>query len=803
MIILTLVLSIKTSHAGPALILRDNYGVPHIYSCTLGGLFFGMGYAYAQDRLYQMEVFKRSFKGRLAEVLGSIYLFPDRMFLQAGYTQEELQASFDALSDEHQTVLTAFTDGINHYIREALADRENKLPYEFYKFGFDPEEWTPLDVANASGQTMKRPFGGYEITCAAILADLIERHGEEVGHQIFDDLVFREDPAAPTSIPSDGDSQFQASSQSKQRKVNAIPIKNIRKVARLINQQRLQFKEYTSLYHELINIPPWEHSQGLAISGSRSTTGNPLFLGGPQIDHSIPSSFYDVGLHGPGIDAVGTTLGSIPAVTMGYTRSTAFTLTGGLGNSEDYFVETLNPDNPNQYWHNGQWKDMIIRTESIPVKDSEPVPFEIKSTVHGPVMETDLDSNLAYTVQWANRENPLDIFVAVYEAMKAKNISEFRTAVNSKFPHGYNFLYADKQDNIGYFHAGNFPIRSSDIDDRLPTPGTGEYDWQEFMQDEDKPFAVNPSQGYLASWNNQPEAGWPQGDAVLLHPWGVGDRVYRYDELMAAKEKFSLEDLKNISFEVSMKDLNAPLTKPFLLEAASPAITDPRIAAAKQYLEEWDDFRVDGDKDEKYDTPAVAIWDAWWVSVLKNTFEDELGEYYSFVSPSSLRNGQDIYRSGAPLFVRALQGSDAALPPSRDYFNGQRDEVLLNSLIQALDQLEGEFGTGDISQWKKEIQTYPFIPSFMGMPTSEGEIDVTVIYMDRGTQEHLVELKKLIPSGLNIVPPGQSAFIDANQNVSPYFDDQIDLYNNWEYKNMNFTLREIFRNLTSSMIVWY
>ncbi len=694
--VISLHLSTGTSHAGLSFILRDEHGVPHIYSLTNKGLFFGLGYANAQDRLYQLEMFKRAYKGRLSEVLGGFYLFPDKMFLTAGYSHDEIQASYDALDDEYKTVLVAYTDGINKYIREALADRAKKLPYEFHKNGFDPEEWSPLDIVVFSSQMLKSPRGGKDITCAEILADLVEQHGEEVGNQIFDDLIFLEDPDAPTSVPSsEGGAPSFFNNNKRRAKVNSAPIENIRKIARLFDQKAKRFEEYS----DLLAIPPWgeppwTHSQELAISPSRSTTGNAIFLGGPQLVHAIPSGFYEVGLHGPGINAVGNTMSGIPAIVFGHTGSTTFTLTAGTGNSEDFFIETLNPDNPDQYWYNNAWQDMDIRTEIIPVKDSQPETLVIKYTVHGPVMQTDIESNQAYTLKWANRDTPQNLFVALYDAMKAKNISEFQTALN-KFPLQYNFLYADKHGNIGYFHVGNFPVRSPLVDVRLPIPGTGEYEWQGFIPDAEKPFSINPEQGYLANWNNKPEAGWLQGDRVIDHPWGIGCRLYRYDELMAVQEKFSLEDLKNISFEVSMKDLNAPLFKTFLLEAESSEINDSRITTAKHYLEEWNDFRVDDDEDGKYDSPGVAIWDAWWVNVLKNTFEDELGAHYVHVSKES----KGVYRYGAPLFLRALLGDSAGLPPSRDYFNGERDEILLASLLKALDDLQTKFGTPDMSHY--------------------------------------------------------------------------------------------------------
>lgn len=178
MIAVSFLLRGTASHAFFTCTLRDDYGVPHIYSPTIGGLFYGLGYAVAQDRLYQLEIFKRAYQGRLSQVLGSLYLFPDQMFLKAGYSEEELEAFYDELDEEYKTVLKAFTDGINLFIQEALADRQNKLPYEFHKNGFDPVEWTPLDVVLYCSQMQKRPYGGYEDTCAEILAYLLETHGE-------------------------------------------------------------------------------------------------------------------------------------------------------------------------------------------------------------------------------------------------------------------------------------------------------------------------------------------------------------------------------------------------------------------------------------------------------------------------------------------------------------------------------------------------------------------------------------------------------------------------------------------------
>jgi len=782
------------SSADEVTIYRDNFGVPHIYSGTSRGLFYGLGYAMAQDRLFQLESFKRAFSSRLAEVFGSFCLYPDYMFTFCGYTQDELQGLYDSLDEEYKTVYSSFTDGINAYIDEALADRENKLPIEFQTYGFDPESWTVLDTALLTVQIMKKPFGGYETTAASILSDLIETHGEEEGNAIFDDLIWIDDPGSPTSIPSSSKAQSQGNPKKTKTWVNRKPIRGIEKVARELRDKQDEFN--TAL--KLLGIPINFDCMALAISPSRSVTRNALLFGGPQEELSIPSIFYEVGLHGAGFDIVGIAGVGMPAMFYGVSRDCAYLWTGGVGNSEDIFVEKLNPENTNQYWYNGEWKDMEVRTFTINVKDSAPVTKTIYYTVHGPITTKDIENLVAYSVKWANRDNPFGIFTSYYEAMKAKDVWQLEKAAKLFSPSG-TFTGVDREGNIGFFYVGMYQIEAEGVDNRLPVPGTGEYEWQGFTPEHELPSLINPEQGYLTTWNSKPIAGWEQGDCQLMIPWGPDQRLYRFNEIMKEKKLFSFDDLKEINRDIAMKDLRFSWFKPYLLSAESKKVKDSRIKKAKSYVKSWNGYREDLDGDGYYDSVGLTIFDAWMNRALQNTFEDELGEYWTYVSPSS----DGIYEHGAALFLRALQGKKAALPPSRDYFNGEKNEVLLKSLVEALDELETEFGTSDMSAWKREITKMHYEPSFMGLPTSDSSCEITPIYMERPLADYCIEMTNPFPKGVNTCTPGESGFTKMDGTMSEHICDQIELQENWEYKDLLLRFSDVKKNAAEVIKLTY
>jgi penicillin amidase len=765
-------------------IYRDEFGVPHIFASDLEGLFYGFGFATAQDRLFQLDMLRRTYWGRVSEVQGAKLLEFDKAMRRDNLTRAQVKDQISGLSKEHRAVLHSFADGINAYIKEAKADRSEKMPTEFQKSGIDPEMWGAEDVA-AVFLSVMGVFMDFsrELQNAALLGFLIKKHGEKKGRAIFSDVVWGNDPDAYTTIPS-----IPTKTATPQKRAHSIlPPQNI--TMELLKELEVR----RQVYAELGLFAPGESpsaSYAFLVSPKRSATGNALMMGGPQFWFHLPSDLYEAGLHGPGINAVGSTLSGYPFLMFGQTDKTAYSSTAGVDNITDIFEEKLNPKTPRQYWFMGKWRLIEVRREIFQIKNEEPKEFTFYYTVHGPVMKMDEAKGIAYSKQLACKEDYLSGFVSFYELMKAQTPEDFKkaAAISSL---SVNVYYADTSGNIGYFHQGRYPKRSAKVSPLLPTRGTGEFEWQGFLPTGKNPYVINPATGILANWNNKPARDWSNGDLGGIFGgaagWGIDHRVTLLMDSIKGKDKISVDDLKKMIQDITFSHLWAQRFKPFLLEAAKRYESiDPRVPKAIELLTSWDDRWSDRNNDGLYDHPGLTIFNAWWDIVLKNTFEDELGEYWKS-SESSSRGPfnwekRKRYPGGHPVFLRALLGKKAPNPLSHDYFNGKKDEILVKSLSEALDRAEKKFGSPDMSTWQTPVTPMAYAPTtILGVPTTREKVRTT-FFMERGTENHIVELKKEGADGVIVVPPGASAFVKPDGKRSPHYEDQLGMFDKFEYK---------------------
>ena len=763
-------------------IYRDDYGAPHIFAQDLEGLFYGFGYATAQDRLFQIDILRRTYWGRVSEVHGAKFLEFDKAMRRGNLTRSQVKDQVGALEKEYQKILRSFADGINAFIREVQSDPPQRVPAEFHKFGIDPEKWEAEDVAAVFISVMG-VFMDFsrEMENRALLDFLIKKHGEKKGGAIFKDCVWGNDPDGFTTISAGGRATVPAKKKAQMGKPLSIAA-----------ESREEAETLRQAYAELGILPMSDilaASYAFVVSPKRSATGNALLMGGPQFGFHLPSDLYEAGLHGPGVHVVGSTLAGYPCLMFGQNEKSAFSSTAGVDNITDLFEEKLNPKNLRQYWFMGKWRTMEARKEIFRVKNEEPKEVIFYYTVHGPVIRMDEGKGIAYSKQLSCKEDYLSGFVSFYELMKAQTPEDFKKAA-SLSSLSVNVYYADTSGHVGYFHQGKYPKRSARVNPLFPTPGTGEFEWEGFLPAEKNPHVINPQGGLIANWNNKPAKDWSNGDlgGILggVGGWGIDHRATLLMELIKGKDKVSVDDLKRMIQDITFSHLPAQRFKPFLLEAAKRyKSSDPRIEKALELLAAWDNRWSDQNNDGFYDHPGLTIFNAWWDIALKNTFEDELGDYWASLETSygGPYNWEKRKRfPGNPLFLRALLGKKAPHPLSQDYFNGKRDEILIKSLSEALDRGEKKFGNSDMNVWKTPVTPMSYVPTTIHGVTSTTENVKPTFFMERGTENHIVELKKEGAQGVTIVPPGSSGFVKPDGTRSPHYEDQFEMFNKFEYK---------------------
>jgi len=389
-----------------------------------------------------MEILRRSYYGRTAEIYGSKMAKFDIAMRTNNLTKSEINAQMEThLKAEHRKALSAMAKGMNRAIDEALKERQGRLPKEFHQYDVVPEKWTATDISAVFLSIMGIFMDvSNEHRNLDVLKSFIKLHGPQKGKEIFADWAWVHDPGAYTTVPN----QITAFTTSS---THGDPFENWMEKAAEENSLIAAARE-----EMLGDLTSGGFSYCVVVDAKRSATGHPILMGGPQFDWQSPSALYEVGLHGGGLDVVGSTLVGYPAVMFGHTRKTAFSSTAGLNNIVDHYEERLNPGNKHQYWYKGAWREMEKTVEVIKVKGEKDEIATVYRTVHGPVFAW--GEGVAYTKRLSCREDYLLGMASFYEVMKAKSVDEFRKAAEISSM-TVNQYYADSDGNIAYFHQGD------------------------------------------------------------------------------------------------------------------------------------------------------------------------------------------------------------------------------------------------------------------------------------------------------------------------------------------------------------
>jgi len=388
---------------------------------------------------------------------------------------------------------------------------------------------------------------------ADVLLDLLARFPESEARGIFDDLYWIDDPAAPTTIaPADGtttnDDQVErfASAQLDFLRTHAASVR--RAATSLRAEQGL-----------LGGLGAHRHaSNAIVVGPALSATGRPLLLGGPQTGLNAPNFFWEIGLHGGGYDGEGVTAPAGPGVLIGRGRKFAMSITSGILDNIDTFVEVLDPADPERYLFEGTSRPFDHRVETFHVAGGADVTLDVRRSVHGPVFFHDPAGGLAFSRQASFRGKEIASAAALVNLGFVRELRDFRRLAD-RVAASLNLHYADRAGNIAYFHRGIRPLRPLHTDPRLPLDGTGAMEWRGGVSPRDMPTVVNPSRGFIANWNNKPVPGWSAGEQREL--WGVADRVQGLsDALEAAHARgatLSVDDVKGLMRHAALSDVFA------------------------------------------------------------------------------------------------------------------------------------------------------------------------------------------------------------------------------------------------------
>ncbi len=511
---------------------RDDYGVPHISGTTEAGVFFGQGYAVAEDRLFQMETFYRTAEGRLAEWYGSGFLPIDREARRLMYTRSERDSIFAALPADVQNMFTAYTAGVNVYLDSMALNPERFMPFECQQYPVDTP-WT-TDKSVQIAQFVMIIFGQNGGNELQRLVDWVS-----MGQEAFDETYPINDPTAPVTLHGDTQMLPPRSWHYSGMRVRESVVRELRQRDAAIRALQRQ-----------LGIPPHFGSFTALISPTKSATGNAMLLGCPQMGQpqlGEANTIHEVELSCPTLHVGGMNLAGTPGLIIGRNEHLTWTMTSGGTDNTDLYIDSTETTGYSRYWHNGGWVDLEQVTDTIRVLNRDPEIYTRYRTVHGPVTGADLLSHQIYSVKWTFRALELNMAVAAYYMSKAATMGEFAAAIRWN-PMSFNVLCAADDGQIGYWHVGRYQDRTDGVDPRLPHRGDGSEEWQGFIPFENLPYGNAANQDYFVNWNNKPVQWWDQGDNV---PWVGWNHVVNIDNFVAPIAEFTFDHLKHIPQQIN------------------------------------------------------------------------------------------------------------------------------------------------------------------------------------------------------------------------------------------------------------
>lgn len=817
---------------GKVTIRRDAYGMPHVYADTVYGIFYGYGYAVAQDRLFQMEMARRSTQGRVAEVLGASMVAFDKS-IRGNFSPERIQRQLAALPAADRQVLDGYAAGMNAWLARVRAQPGQLMPKEFNDLGFAPADWTAYDVAMIFIGTMANRFSdaNSEIDNLALLTALKDRHGEADAMRIFNQLRWLTDSRAPTTVPPEEGSYQPAVFQPEgaDKLAYALPRYDgtppmLERVVRDPATRGVVDGAPATLRAQLAEQYAQSGQPGIAgfpttsnmwiVGRDHAKDARSILLNGPQFGWWNPAYTYGIGLHGAGFDVVGNTPFAYPSILFGHNAHVAWGSTAGFGDDVDIYAEKLDPADRNRYFHDGQWKTLEKRTDLILVKDAAPVTLDVYRSVHGLIVKFDDAQHVAYAKARAWEGFELQSLMAWTRKTQSANWEQWK-AQAARHALTINWYYADDRGNIGYAHTGFYPRRRPGHDPRLPVPGTGEMDWLGLLPFSTNPQVYNPGQGFIANWNNQPMRGYPSTDLFAI-VWGQADRYAEIETRLKAMTanggKVSPQQMWDLIRTTSYADVNRRHFLPFLQRAVQGLPADDPRARLVAGVAAWDGMMTSEREPGYYDNAGPAVMDAWLRAMLKRTLADEMPadffKWYSatgYPTPQAPATGSLNLTTGVKVLFNALAGPAAGVPQRYDFFNGARaDDVILAALDDALAALRQAYGK-DPAAWKIPAPPMVFAPkNFLGVPQADAKAVLSYpATQNRGTENNMTVFDGRSVRAVDVVAPGQSGFVAPDGTPSPHTRDQFDLYNSFGSKRVWFTADEVRRNATSEETLRY
>jgi len=618
-------------------VLRDRWGVPHIYAESLWDLFLALGFVQAQDRLWQMDFHRRLATGTLAEILGEKALPLDRLVRRVGIHRAAAR-EWEGLEGEERHLLEAYAAGVNAYIASGPPPLESIL----LRYRIRP--WSPADSIAWARFMAWSLSGNWDQELVRLW--IIERFGAET----MAELEPTYPPGKPVVVPPGATSTGPGPGLGDDY---SLPLAG----------------------HPMSNN--W------VVDGHKSATGRPLLANDPHLALVMPSLWYEVHLESPELRVAGVSLPGLPAIIIGHNQRIAWGVTAAMADQDDLYLEELDPHHPTRYrWKDG-WEEGQLLREEIRVRGrGQPVVEEVLVTRHGPIITPCISGEERPLALRSVCIEEIPFAKGIMGIMRAQSWEEFRQALFYWPAPALNFVYADVDGNIGYQLAGSIPRRRRGHG-IVPMPGwTGEFEWEGFVPFQQLPWALNPPTHWIASANNQVAlADYPH---FLSATYADSPRIERIVQMLGEKERISVADCQRMQ-----NDLLSLPGQELVRRILSLRPTDPWCQRAQSFLKVWDGTLA-------ADSVAAAIVEVCFVHLVRKALEEKVGAWADFL----LGKPVHPIREGPAFFMGAASWLLRKMEERPDWFRDRTwQEVMTEALKEATEELRRRLGD-DMSRWQ-------------------------------------------------------------------------------------------------------
>ncbi len=786
-------------------ICKDDFGLPHIIAKNENDMYYSLGYIHAQDRLFQMDLYRRIGEGRMSEIFGKETVEYDKLFRTIGINKiaENL---YNNISPKSKSILQSYSNGVNYFIKT----HSKKLPLEFDVLDYKPEDWTPVH------SLIIVRLLGWELNLSwytdYTFGEIVKKMGLDRARDFF--------PNYPEDAPTIIKSETKKEQPEKDKKNPEIkPVSEINIFPKIEENYKLLAELGTGFFSSVMDFRKFTGTEGShigsnswVINGTKSENKKPILANDPHLALTVPSKWYEVQMYdlktNKGVS--GFSIPGAPGIAIGKNGKIAWGITNLMNDDSEFYIFKRDSANRNNYIYKDVSYPLDSTIEGIRIKGSkDEITFTAYRTKIGPVI-SDLEKSSLYagqnfkqkddrilTFRWTGFEMS-DEIKAMYDINFADGWEEFKSALKNFGLPASNFTYADTMGNIGYHAAGLVPVRknvNSEYD--VFYPSNGEIEWSGFINFDELPQIYNPKDSFIVTANNKPQKDYKH---YISNLYEAPYRAQRIEEILRTRNNFNANEFKLIQSDVrslQAKEYIGYIISAFSKDSLSITQEDKNII---QILKRWD-FNL-----SNFSVPGSII-NEFEIQLYKNLYSDRLGEElfknYLTIPNIAIRNTSKLLKDEKN-WLFDFEESPRKIET--------RDDMVKKTFYDAIASLKKRFGTDDYNKWywgelHKVIMKHPFgiVSAFSdivnigpyeiggnGTTVANSEYSFIKALNSKDFESNLGQSLKFVTdlsdskNYYSIIPTGQSG-----QPLHSNYRDQSRMWLNGEYKTVSTDIKEI------------